>query len=81
MTQHKLTTTDNPFDPFKQEEEWLAFDLSHRDSATHLLGRVVVYSDELSEMDQNFAIETAIDDIVREDPHLIYRKVSKNQTV
>lgn len=76
MASHVLTTVDNPYNPFTQRDEWLNFDLQHQNSATTLLGRVVNYSDELSEVDQDFAVETAIDEIIREDPLLIYRKMS-----
>jgi len=76
-----LTTVDNPFNPFTKFDEWFAFDLNHENSATKLLGRIVVYSDELSETDQNFAIESAIDEIIREDPLLIYKKVTNNKEV
>lgn len=73
-----LTTVDNPFNPFTNFDEWFAFDMNHESSATNLLGRVVNYSDELSELDQNFAIESAIDEIVSEDPLLIYKKVTSS---
>lgn len=80
MARHMLTTLDNPFDPFTQWDEWLAFDVrEHNGNTSSLLARVVVYSDELSEADQDLAIEDAIDEIVREDPDLIYRKTSQKK--
>lgn len=77
MTKHMLTTIDNPFSPFDQFDQWLAYDHQLGHYSSELLGRVVVYTDELSEADQEYAIETAIDEIVREDPLLVYKKVSR----
>ena len=78
MAKHMLTTIDNPHDPFSDWDEWLAFDQrEHNGQTLSLLGRVVVYSDEISESDKDIAVEDAIDEIVREDPDLIYRKLSR----
>jgi hypothetical protein len=41
------------------------------------LARVLVTSDELSDHDQNLAIETAIDEIVKENVSGVYKKVSR----
>ena len=79
MAQHMLTTVDNPYDPFTEFDEWFAFDQRAGHGTNSLLGRVVITSDELSEADQNTAIEDAIDEIVREDPMLLYRKVSRQE--
>ena len=79
MAQHMLTTVDNPYDPFTEFDEWFAFDQRVGHNTNSLLARVVITSDELSEADQNVAIEDAIDEIVREDPLLLYRKVSRQE--
>lgn len=83
MARHMLTTLDNPYNPYNDWDEWLAYDNRvHNGSTTSLLGRVVDYSDELSESDKDLAIEQAIDTIVKEDPGLIYRKISsKNEMI
>lgn len=78
MASHALTTIDNPHDPFTDYDEWYAWDLrEHNGNTVALLARVVVYSDELSEADQDIAVMDAIDEIIREDPELIYRKLSR----
>jgi len=72
---HMLTTVDNPFDPFTQFDEWYAFDEEHGYHTTGFLARVVRSSDELSEADQDQAIEDGIDEIVKENVLGLYRKV------
>lgn len=64
MREAMITTEDNPFDPFNQYDEWFAFDQRMQYHTPSYLARVVVTSDELSQPDQQLAIETAIDEIV-----------------
>lgn len=73
--QHMLTTVDNPFNPFNQYDEWLAYDEGHAYHTNSLLARIVLSSEELSEADQNVARENAIDEIILENVLGIYRKV------
>lgn len=65
MAEHMLTTTDNPFSPFTQFDEWYQFDIDAGYNTSGLLARIVKTSDELSEADESLAIEEAIDEIVR----------------
>lgn len=79
MARHMLTTVDNPFDPFTKFDEWRAFDEGAPGYYTMaFLARIANTSDELSEADQESAIELAIDEIVKENVLGIYRKVSQN---
>lgn len=73
---HMLTTVDNPFDPFTQYTEWSAWDEAHGYYTPQLLGRVVITSDELSERDQDLAIEKAIDEIVEYNVSGMHKKVA-----
>jgi hypothetical protein len=70
-----LTTIDNPFDPFTQFEEWKAFDEAKGYFTCNYLARIVKSSNELSEVDEDLAIELAIDEIVRLNILGIYKKV------
>lgn len=82
MALHMLTTVDNPYDPFTEFDAWYAYDTAMGYHTAAYLARVVVTSDELSEADQDLAIELAIDEIVTEDVLGIYIKVEeKNATV
>ena len=70
-----LTTNDNPFDPFKQFDEWQAFDDYKGYGTCSYLARIVRTSEELSEASQLYALEAAIDEIIRMNPEGIYKKV------
>jgi hypothetical protein len=77
MPLHMLTTVDNPYNPWTDWSEWYAWDYTAGYHTPGLLARVVLTSDELSEADQVLAIETAIDEIVRENPLGVHRKVAE----
>lgn len=72
-----LTTVDNPWDPFTQFSEWFVFDVQHGYNSSGLLARVLRSSDNLSEPDQQIALEKAIDEIVEINVLGIFRKVSR----
>jgi hypothetical protein len=74
---HMLTTVDNPFDPFTEYRQWDAWDQDAGYYTAQFLARITITSDELSEADQDVAIENAIDEIVRENILGIYKKVQK----
>ena len=75
MTLHMLTTVDNPYDPFTQFDEWYQYDQRMGYDTSGFLARIVKTSDELSEADQDVAIENAIDEIVEYNVLGLYRKV------
>lgn len=77
VTEHMLSTTDNPWNPFTDFDEWFGFDTRAGYHTLSYLARVIATSNELSEADQALATETAIDEIVRENVLGIYRKVPK----
>lgn len=75
MAKHMLTTTDNPFDPTVDFSEWYAWDTRNGYHTLSFLARVVKTSPDVSDADQALAIERAIDEIVKENPSGVYRKV------
>lgn len=77
MALHMLTTIDNPFNPFTEFNEWYAFDTAHSYHTLSYLARITKTSSELSETDQDLAIEDAIDEIIRENITGTYRKVAE----
>lgn len=71
-----LTTVDNPNNPHTDFDAWYAYDEAHGHHSTQLLARIVRTSDDLSEADQDAAIEAAIDEIVRENASGMHTKIS-----
>lgn len=72
-----ISTSDNPYDPFTQWDQWFNYDSTAGYNTPAYLARVVRSSEELSEADQSLAIEEAIDEIVRENILGIYIKVTQ----
>ena len=78
MALHMLTTTDNPYDPYTDYDMWYAYDTQAGYHTMAYLARVVATSHDMSEADQDLAIELGIDEIVRENVLGIYKKVEIN---
>ena len=72
----RLTTTDNPFDPFTEFKQWMEWDHRAGYDTPNYLARIVVTSDELSDADQDAAVEQAIDEILEENVLGIYKRVT-----
>ena len=64
MSSRMLTTTDNPFDPHTQFDEWNAYDMGKGYNTLSYLARVANYSNDLSQVDRERVIDEAIDEIV-----------------
>lgn len=74
-----LTTIDNPFDPFTQFDSWYQFDVEKGYNTCSYLSRIAFTSDELSDEDNNEAINQAMNEIIAYDFLGIYKKVSKEK--
>lgn len=72
-----LTTVDNPYDPYDQFDQWFAYDVEKGYNSCGLLERIANTSDELSPEDNRIEINSAIDQIVLNDPTGTYIKVVK----
>lgn len=59
-----LSTTDNPYNPWSEFDDWNRWDCSHGYNTLAYLGRLTRTSDDLSEPDQSVAYEQAIDEVV-----------------
>lgn len=75
MTDSMLTTIDNPFNPFTQFDEWLAFDTQKGYYTCEYLARICRSTSELGEEEEALAIEEAMDEIVALNALGIYKKV------
>lgn len=76
--EYMLTTVDNPFNPFTQFDEWYVFDTSAGYHTSAFLSKIVKTSDDLSEADQELAIQQAIDEIVELNVLGIWKKVTRD---
>lgn len=73
----RLTTFDNPFNPFEQFKDWFLFDIEKGYYTCSYLGRIARTSDMLTDEENNKEIERAIDDIIKHDFMNIYKKVKR----
>ena len=72
-----LTTKDNPYDPFTQFDLWKAFDEQKGYYTCEYLARVCYSSPNMSDADNEVALENAIDEICDLDIIGNYKKVVK----
>lgn len=77
VDRYMLTTLDNPYDPFTQWDEWRQYDTTYGYYTSELLARITRTSDELSDIDQQIAVNEAVDEIVKENVLGLYKKVTQ----
>ena len=77
MTRCFITTVDNPYDPCDQFDQWYRFDCDHGYNSCGLLARIAYTSSQLTDNENAYEIELAIDQIIKSDPLNLYRKVKK----
>lgn len=70
-----LTTIDNPYNPFTQNDAWLAYDRQMGYYTPEYLARIAMTSSILSDEQNDAIIDDAINEIVALNPLGIYRKV------
>lgn len=78
MIASMLTTLDNPFDPFDEYDSWYQWDERAGYHTPSFLARIATVSSDTSDADQKFAIESAIDEIVKINTLGIYVKVTRD---
>ena len=76
-TQVALTTSDNPYNPFRQFTNWFLFDVEKGYNSCAYLGRIARTSDQLSDEENHREIERAIDEIIKYDFMNIYQKITQ----
>jgi len=75
--EYRLTTFDNPYDPFKDFNKWFLFDTEKGYNTCGYLARIARTSNELSDEENRAEISRAIDEIIKYDFMNIYKKVKK----
>lgn len=78
-----LTTTDNPWDPFDQFDQWFMYDIEHGYQTCERLAKFAHTADGFTDEENAIIIEDAIDHIVATCPvtfadgTMLYKKVSR----
>ena len=76
QVEYRLTTFDNPYDPFTQFDSWFLYDVEKGYNTCAFLDRVI--NEATSDQDpSDSAISEAIDKIVKNDIFNMYKKVSR----
>lgn len=78
MEKFMVTTIDNPFDYFTQFDDWHRYDTDHGYYTLEYLARIVGFTTEMSEADQNRVINDAVEEICRQNILGIYRKCTQD---
>lgn len=73
-TRCRLTTFDNPYDPFQQFDQWFLFDEEKGYHTCAYLGRIARISEQMTDDENAAEIERAIDEIIKFDFRNIYKK-------
>jgi hypothetical protein len=66
--EYVLSTKDNPYSPFTQWDEWLAYDEQHGYYTNAYLARLAQTAEGLSEEQNELEIRHAMEEICRIDP-------------
>ena len=74
---YRLTTFDNPFDPFEQFTSWFLYDEEKGYHTCAYLGRIARTSDALTDEENELEIERTIDEIIKYDFRNVYKKVAR----
>ena len=81
MAEYRLTTTDNPYDPFDDFERWFLFDVEKGYNTCGYLARIARTSSAFTDEENEAEIERAIDEIIKNDFMNIYVKVEKSPAI
>ncbi len=77
----RLTTKDNPFDPFDDVDRWRAFDEQKGYCTDALLARICIMTNEATEEEAELEYARAIDDVMKYCDYGIYKVVEKEMRV
>jgi hypothetical protein len=76
-----LTTTDNPWNPFTNWNEWYAWDHAHGYDTPSYLARVSGFSFDLSEPEQERVLRDAISEILQLNVLGIYKTITRDDQI
>lgn len=75
----RITTIDNPFDPFSQFDSWYAFDVEKGYYTCSRIARLANFTDEMTDVERDNENERAIDKLIEIDVLDIYKKVVQEE--
>jgi hypothetical protein len=78
--EYRLTTIDNPYDPFTQFDQWFLFDVERGYNSCAYLGRIARTSEALSDEENVQLVNEAIDEILKYNLTGNYIKVKKSDS-
>ena len=65
MEEVRITTVDNPFNPFTDWDDWYFYDLTQGYHTCERLASIAKTSNQLSDSENNEEINDAIDELIR----------------
>ena len=77
VEEYRLTTIDNPYDPFEDFKKWFLYDVEKGYNTCGYLARITRTSPELSDEENTEEINRAIDEIIKNDFMNIYKRVKR----
>ena len=77
MIETRLTTFDNPYNPFEEFEKWFTYDVTKGYNTCEYLARIAHTSNSLSDEENEDETSRAIDEILKYDFECIYKKVTR----
>ena len=80
MSDCRLTTFDNPFNPFDEFSYWFLYDVQQGYNTCSYLARIAQTTDDMSDKELDEENERAIDAIIDNDFQNIYKKVYRNES-
>jgi hypothetical protein len=79
MAQVMLSTSDNPFNPFADYAAWYTWDIAHGYYTSQYLARIMAYTYDVSELEQDMIVESAVDECVEHNVSGVFIKVTKKE--
>lgn len=77
----RLTTIDNPFDPFEQFILWYMFDMEKGYNCCGRVDRLANYTDDMTENEMEIEKERAIDTLINIDFLDVFKKVERKTSI
>lgn len=77
----RLTTIDNPYDPFEQFTLWYMFDMEKGYNCCGRIDRLANYTDDMTENEMEIEKERAIDTLINIDFLDVFKKVERKTNI